>query len=156
MYLSSIRVAAGPPVAEREQDAAVGIVALAVGCIAADFVDGRACECSGKERRPHAPVELGEPWPRTNERAQRAGRGRDHRALVGHLRDGCLVAEATERGADTSERCSETLSRTKPRLASEFSTERDTDLAQAVAAPAFGQGIANEADQRLVAAVGEL
>src|SRR5436190_13916749 len=113
MYLSSIRMAARPPVAEREQDAAVGIVALAIGCIAADFVDGRACECSGKERRPHAPVELGEPWPRTNERAQRAGRGRDHRALVSHLRDGCLVAERPQRGADTSERCSETLCRTK-------------------------------------------
>src|SRR5207237_4210878 len=156
MYLSSIRVAAGPPVAEREQDAAVGIVALAIGCIAADFVDGGACECSCKERRPHAPVELGEPWPRTNERAQRAGRGRDHRALVGHLRDGCLVAEPTERGADTSERCSEPLCRTKPRLASEFSTERDPDLAQTLAAPAFGQGIGDEADQLLVAPCGEL
>src|SRR5439155_15551639 len=81
MYLSSMRVAAGPPVAEREQDAAVGIVALAIGCIAADFVDRGACECSCEERRPHAPVELGEAWPRTNERAERAGRGRDHRAL---------------------------------------------------------------------------
>src|SRR5438105_4361496 len=153
MYLSSIRVGASPPVAEREQDAAVSIVAVAIGCIAADFVDGGACECSCKQRRPHAPVELGEPRPRTNERAQRAGRGRNHRALAGHLRDGCLVAEPTERGADTSERCSETLRRTKPRLASEFSTERDTDLAQTVAAPACGQGIDDEADQLLVAAL---
>src|SRR5438270_4891752 len=79
MYLSSMRVAAGPTVAEREQDAAVGIVALAIGCIAADFVDGGAGECSCKERRPHAPVELGEAWPRTNGRAERAGRGRYHR-----------------------------------------------------------------------------
>src|SRR5205807_8351418 len=118
-YLSSIRVGASPPVAEREEDAAVGIVALAIGCIAADLVDGGACECSCKKRRPHAPVELGEPRPRTNERAERAGRGRDHGALVGHLRDGCLVAEDPERGADTSERCSETLCRTKSCLAGE-------------------------------------
>src|SRR5207253_1768443 len=123
MYLSRIRVAAGPPVAEREQDAAVGIVALAIGCIAGDLVDGGACECSCEKRRPHSPVELGQPWPRTNERAEWAGRGRDQGALVGYLRDGCLVAEAAERGADTSERCSETLCRTKSRLAGEFSTE---------------------------------
>src|SRR5947207_783965 len=156
MYLSSIVVAAGAPVAEREQDAAIGIVALAIGCIAADFVDRGACERSCEKRRPHAPVELGEPGPRTNERAKRAGRGRDHRALASYLRDGRLVAEPTERGADTSERCSETLSRTKPRLASEFSTERDTDLTQTLGAGTCGQGIGDEADQLLVAPCGEL
>ncbi|TML00683.1 MAG: hypothetical protein E6G36_14175 [Actinobacteria bacterium] len=117
------------------------------------MVHGGACECSCEKRRPHALVEVGEPWPRTNKRTERAGRGRDHGVVAGYLRDGCLVAEAAERGADTSERCSETLCRTKSRLAGEFSTERDPDFVQALAAPGLGQGIDHETDQLLVAAL---
>jgi len=45
---------------------------------------------------------------------------------------------------------------TAPRLTSEFSTERDTDLTQTLAAGTCGQGIGDEADQLLVAPCGEL
>jgi hypothetical protein len=156
MYLSTTGLGLASASSQYQQDAAVGIVALTTGCVAADLGDRGACECACDKRRPHAPIELGQPWLRTNERAERTGRGRDHRPLASDLRHRCLVAEAAERGADTPERSSQTLSRTKSRLAGQFSTERDPDLAQAHAASSFGQGIDDEADQLLVAAFREL
>jgi hypothetical protein len=90
--------------------------------------------------------------PGADERAERAGRGRDLGTVAGYLGYGGLVAEAAEGDANMIERGSQTLSRTKSRLAGEFSTEPDPDLAQAIAARSFGQGIDDQADQLLVAA----
>jgi hypothetical protein len=59
MYLSTARVRLALASSQRQQYAAVGIVALATGCVAADLVDAAACECSGEKRRPHPTVELG-------------------------------------------------------------------------------------------------
>ena len=47
------------PRAEREQDAAVRVVALAIGCIAVDLIDVPAFECPCDERGPHSSVECG-------------------------------------------------------------------------------------------------
>jgi hypothetical protein len=156
MYLSTTGLGRASESSQREQHAAVGIVALAVGCVAADLVDPGACECSYDKRCPHAPVEFSEPRLGADERAERAGRGRDHRAVAAYLGYGCLVAEAAERSADTFERGSQPLSRTKSRLAGEFLTEGGADLAQAHVASSFGQGIDNQADQLLVAALWKL
>ena len=79
-----------------------------------------------------------------------------HGPLAAHPRDGCLVAEPSESGADAVQCGSERLRGTKSRLAGEFSAERDPDLVQTVAARSFGQGVDNEADQLLVAALREL
>src|SRR5207237_7025103 len=98
------------------------------GRIAVDLSDVRAFERPCDERRPHSSVERGQPWVRANERAKRARRGRDHSALFAHLRDRYLVTEASESGTDPAQCSSERLHRTKSRLASEFSPERDADF----------------------------
>jgi hypothetical protein len=59
MYLSTTGLGLASASSQYQQDAAVSIVALASGCVAADLGDPGACECSCDERRPHAPVELG-------------------------------------------------------------------------------------------------
>jgi hypothetical protein len=93
MYLSTTRSRPASVSSQRQEYTAVEIVAPATRCVAADLVDAGTCECSGEKRSPHASVELGELRPRSNERAERAGRGRDHGTVAGHLRDGRLIPE---------------------------------------------------------------
>jgi hypothetical protein len=150
------RLTLASPAAKRELHVTVRVVALAIACIAVDLVDANAFEPPCDERRPHSSVERDEPWVRANERAERAGRGRNHRALAGHLRHGCLVAEASKRGADAAQCSLEPLRGTKLSMPGELSTERDPDLVQAVAASAVGQDIDNKADQLLITTLRKL
>src|SRR5438105_1924393 len=127
--------------AERDQDATVGIVAPAIRRIAVDLVDVHALERPRDECLPHAAVEFGEPGLCPDERPERARRGGDHGAFAGQLRDGGLVAQLAECGADACERSAERSRRAKSSFAGELSAESDADLVYALAARTLGQGI---------------
>src|SRR5438094_3633277 len=128
---------------------------LQVACLAAALVEAACGYALGIAGDPHAPVEPGKSRPCADERAERAGRRRDHRSLTCHLGHGGLEANPAERGANAFERGAKRFGRTKPRLVGELAAETDPGLVQALTAPAFGQGADEEVDQLLVAPFGE-
>src|SRR3954467_4833324 len=154
-YLLSLGIPAHCAAKHREQDATITVLAPAPAGIAADLYDGGAFERTREERRPHSAVDRAELRVCPDKRAQRAGGGRDHRAVTGYLRDGRLIAEVPQSGANTGQGSPERLCGTDSTLASELSTESDPDLVQALAAPVPGERIDSERDQLLVAAPGE-
>src|SRR3954468_5327512 len=159
LYREAVLLSLGIPAhcaaKDREQDATITVLAPAPAGIAADLYDGGAFERTREERRPHSAVDRAELRVCPDKRAQRAGGGRDHRAVTGYLRDGRLIAEVPQSGANTGKGSPERLCGPASTLASELSTESDPDLVQALAAPVPGERIDSERDQLLVAAPGE-
>src|SRR4029079_9122716 len=109
-----------------------------------------------EQTAPHPAVDLGELRSGNDERPQRAGRRRDHDAVVADLLDARLEPQAAERLADALSAAAKVACRREPGPARERSRKSEAELPQPPFPAALGQRVDEQPDQLRVVALREL